>query len=163
MDLTGIGEKISLVRKKAGLRQMDLARLMEVSISTIQKYEYGDLLPSLSFIADLCTTFNVNFYWLVDVSDEPDYSHYVESMGGRFENPLRKLEDLRKNPSFVIMDSLEHLRDNPLAQLREHELEIISEMAKAAHRATVNQLETLAGLLLTPEHFGFPDDDDQES
>ena len=55
-----INEKIKELRTKNKLTQKEFANKTGLSISTIQKYEYGDLTPSESVLFKICKTFDIS-------------------------------------------------------------------------------------------------------
>lgn len=50
MDYKKLGETIKLLRKTNGLTQKELAKLMDVNIDTVRRYENGGVEPRLSKI-----------------------------------------------------------------------------------------------------------------
>ena len=57
--MTGIGQKIKTLRKKADLTQEGLAELLGVSAQAVSKWEVGQASPDLALIAPLCRVFGV--------------------------------------------------------------------------------------------------------
>ena len=66
-----LGEKIQKLRKQRGLSQEALAEKVTVTRQTISKWELGQSLPDLDFIAQLSDIFNVSSDYLITVS----YTH----------------------------------------------------------------------------------------
>ena len=72
-----LGEKIQKLRKQRGLSQEALAEKVTVTRQTISKWELGQSLPDLDFIAQLSDIFNVSSDYLIkDEMTEPDELPY---------------------------------------------------------------------------------------
>ena len=72
-----LGEKIQKLRKQRGLSQEALAEKVTVTRQTISKWELGQSLPDLDFIAQLSDIFSVSSDYLI--KDEMDMD--FESIG----------------------------------------------------------------------------------
>lgn len=76
-----IGEKIQKLRKQRGLSQEALAEKVTVTRQTISKWELGQSIPDLHFIARLSEIFNVSADYLIkDEMTEPDEPLYTKQM-----------------------------------------------------------------------------------
>ena len=72
-----LGEKIQKLRKQRGLSQETLAEKVTVTRQTISKWELGQSLPDLDFIAQLSDIFNVSSDYLIkDEMTEPNELPY---------------------------------------------------------------------------------------
>ena len=72
-----LGEKIQKLRKQRGLSQEALAEKVTVTRQTISKWELGQSLPDLDFIAQLSEIFNVSSDYLIkDEMTEPNELPY---------------------------------------------------------------------------------------
>ena len=72
-----LGEKIQKLRKQRGLSQEALAEKVTVTRQTISKWELGQSLPDLDFIAQLSDIFSVSSDYLIkDEMTEPDELPY---------------------------------------------------------------------------------------
>ena len=72
-----LGEKIQKLRKQRGLSQEELAEKVTVTRQTISKWELGQSLPDLDFIAQLSDIFNVSSDYLIkDEMTEPNELPY---------------------------------------------------------------------------------------
>jgi len=72
-----LGEKIKKLRKQKGFSQEVLAEKVTVTRQTISKWELGQSLPDLDFIAQLSDIFNVSSDYLIrDEMIEPDELPY---------------------------------------------------------------------------------------
>ncbi len=52
-DYSAIGQRIKILRKRKGLNQQDLAKLMDKSLRTVQKYETGEIEVSIAIVNQL--------------------------------------------------------------------------------------------------------------
>ena len=57
-------DRIKIVRKRAGLKQAEFAKILGVKTNTITSYETGVRIPSDAVILSICRTFHVNEAWL---------------------------------------------------------------------------------------------------
>ena len=64
-----INEKIKELRKNNNLTQKEMAKKLGVSLSSLQKYEYGDFYPSIEVIKNIVDLFNITLSDFLDVSD----------------------------------------------------------------------------------------------
>ena len=55
-----IGERIKAARKAAGLSQTELAKRLEKTLRTVQKYESGEIEPSIAMINAIAKVINVS-------------------------------------------------------------------------------------------------------
>jgi len=60
-----IGRRIKIARKSAKLSQLDLADQIDKSLRTIQKYESGDIAPSISTINKIAMVLDVSSFHLI--------------------------------------------------------------------------------------------------
>lgn len=65
LDKRIIGEKIIYIRKLYNLRQLDLAKYLNTSPSTICSYEKGNTLILTAFLYQLCKEFNISADWFL--------------------------------------------------------------------------------------------------
>lgn len=56
----GIGERIKAARKASGLSQTELAKRLEKTLRTVQKYESGEIDPSIAMINAIAKELNVS-------------------------------------------------------------------------------------------------------
>lgn len=64
-----IGSQIAQLRQERGMRQAELAKLLQISSSTVGMYEQGRRLPSLSMVVRLSRTFDVSVDYLLTGKD----------------------------------------------------------------------------------------------
>ena len=60
-----IGEKITLLRKRFGVKQRDLARYLNVTVSTISHYESGTNVPNVNILVQLAEYFGVSVDYIL--------------------------------------------------------------------------------------------------
>lgn len=66
-----LGEKICILRKKAGLSQVDLADKFGVSRQAVSKWETGEAVPEIAKLVALAREFGVSVDYLVSDDDTP--------------------------------------------------------------------------------------------
>ncbi len=71
-------EKITLLRKKNGLSQEELAEKIGVSRQAVSKWETGDAQPEITKLKALADTFNVTVDYLLD-EEKTEFSQQNES------------------------------------------------------------------------------------
>jgi len=82
LDPTGLGEKIRLLRRKAGMTQTDLADKMYVSFQAISSWECGSTLPDVENLCNLAKTFNVSVDELLRKDDLDEEIFMIGIDGG---------------------------------------------------------------------------------
>lgn len=66
------GERLKQLRIAKGIKQIDMAKLLDVTDRHYQRMEYGKVnVPALTLIA-LAEYFNVSLDYLVGLSDDPE-------------------------------------------------------------------------------------------
>ena len=65
-----IGERLKKLRKKAGMRQEDLARLLSLAPSTIAMYENGQRDPDTSTLDEMANIFDCSSDYLLGRTDK---------------------------------------------------------------------------------------------
>lgn len=55
-----VSSNLVLLRKKAGLKQSDIAEKLNYSDKTISKWETGEIMPSVENLVELCKLYNVS-------------------------------------------------------------------------------------------------------
>ena len=56
----GIGERIKVARKAAGLSQTELAKRLDKTMRTVQKYESGEIEPSIAMVNAIAKVLDVS-------------------------------------------------------------------------------------------------------
>jgi len=69
-----IGDKIKENRKKAHITQKDLAKQIDKSERMVQKYESGEVTPSIDIIYKIANALNITFFQLITGKERPDYT-----------------------------------------------------------------------------------------
>ena len=65
-----IGERLQFVRKHYGIKQAELARLLDVSKFTVQSWEQEKSNPSHETLVKICQMYHVSADFLLGLSDE---------------------------------------------------------------------------------------------
>ena len=68
--MSRIGSKLRELRKKRGISQEDLAKVLGVTKSTISKYELGQREPDINAILKISEQFGASVEYLLGVVDE---------------------------------------------------------------------------------------------
>jgi len=111
------GEVIKILRKRNNLKQSDLADILGVKLSTIQKYENGMVQNlKLDVIRKICVYFNVPPYFLIYPENfsekQPDvYTQYIFSKALNMNDQGRKrlveyVEDISLIPKYQKQDNI---------------------------------------------------------
>ena len=64
-----LNEEIKLLRINKNLTQKELSKKLGVSLSSLQKYEYGDFKPSSDILKKMSEVFNVPVSVILNVDD----------------------------------------------------------------------------------------------
>ena len=67
--MLSLGEKIRLLRKKNGLTQQELAKLIPISFSTFRRWEKNQHSPNVSELAKLAQILHTSVAYLTDESE----------------------------------------------------------------------------------------------
>ncbi|MGF9726960.1 helix-turn-helix domain-containing protein [Bacillus safensis] len=67
------GKRITTLRKKAGLTQVELAKKLNVTRSALSQYELGTREPNYDLLLKIADFFEVTVDYLIGRSDNPDY------------------------------------------------------------------------------------------
>ncbi|WP_122639033.1 helix-turn-helix domain-containing protein [Romboutsia sp. Marseille-P6047] len=100
-----IGENIKKYRKEKCLTQTELAKKVNKSKSTIQKYEANDAMPPIDVLGDIATTLQIPIDFLIGselipMQDESGFSGFIDSQFGYFDpNYEGYMEFLERNLS----------------------------------------------------------------
>ena len=79
MNVQDFGNYISTRRKELGLSQKDVADFLNISISTVSKYEKGLLYPDLSLMGLLARILKVDLISLVNYESKLNNNYDVEN------------------------------------------------------------------------------------
>ena len=93
-----LGIRIRKLRLNAGLTQMELANMLNVSTALISAYELGERKPSLGVLVNLASSFKVS-------------TDYLLGMGGTIPG---RLEGLSQQETLVVEALIElfHVKEN---------------------------------------------------
>lgn len=69
ISMLSLGEKIRLLRKKNGLTQQELAKLIPISFSTFRRWEKNQHSPNVSELAKLAQILHTSVAYLTDESE----------------------------------------------------------------------------------------------
>lgn len=64
-----IAEKIKELRERNGLKQVDLAKMLNVTRSSVNAWEMGISVPSTQFIAELANLLKVSTDYILGIDD----------------------------------------------------------------------------------------------
>ena len=114
-----LNEKIKLLRNNTNLTQKEMAKKLGVSLSSLQKYEYGDFKPSSDILKKMSEVFkipvsvilNVDDYtederdmiiWDIDIADEnkQNLKTNIENINFILENDL--IPELNDKKKFLL-------------------------------------------------------------
>ena len=98
--MSGFSERLSSLRKSAGLTQAELAKKLGISKSAVSMYECGNREPELELLEKMADCFQVDMNVLLGRSDalvnnDPELTAYLEALRDRPE--MRALFRLTRN------------------------------------------------------------------
>jgi len=99
------GDRLKLLRNEKNITQSDLAKLLEVSPSTVGMYEQGRRDPDTKTLAFLAEYFGVSIDYLLDRIDVKN-PYEIETIAAHFDGDEfteEELEDIRQFKEFVKM------------------------------------------------------------
>ena len=104
-----INEKIKELRKNNNLTQKEMAKKLGVSLSSLQKYEYGDFYPSIEVIKNIVDLFNITLSDFLDVSDITNEEKEVINWNIKRSRELEKefendIEENARNIEILLED-----------------------------------------------------------
>jgi transcriptional regulator with XRE-family HTH domain len=65
-----LGDRMSEARKAKGLRQIDLAKILKVSIDSVRRWEQGKREPRVSDLENIAQHLDTSIEWLLGKSDK---------------------------------------------------------------------------------------------
>jgi len=74
------GERLQELREDKGLKQHELAKILNVAANTVSAYENGDIMPKDATKVEIAKFFNVSLDYLFGLTDEPmplDRNDYI--------------------------------------------------------------------------------------
>lgn len=94
------GQNLAILRAKNNLTFNDLAKYLNVSLSSYKLYESGTIPMSLEEINQLSNMYNVSFDYLLGLSKKTERTHFRKSIDYRYLQfcirYLRKINKLRQ-------------------------------------------------------------------
>ena len=98
--MSAFGERLSVLRKGAGLTQAELAKKLGISKSSVSMYECGNREPEFDLLEKMADCFQVDMNVLLGrteplVNNDPELTAYLEALRDRPE--MRALFRLPKN------------------------------------------------------------------
>lgn len=82
-----IGLKIRSFRKSRGMSLTEFANLLNKSVSTVSKYEYGEVSISVDVLVEICNIFNVDSDSILPFTVAASHDGYL----ARYENAFEEL------------------------------------------------------------------------
>ncbi len=76
------GRRVKLIRDKLGKSIEEIAKELNISISTLSRYENGKMLPQVNFAKDMMAIYKVNPIWLLTGDGDMFGSINEEVMSG---------------------------------------------------------------------------------
>lgn len=95
--------RIAILRREAGMNQLDLAETLGLSQQAISKYENGKAEPDSDTLKQLSRLFNVSVDYIIGNSDKRDHS----SLNQKDEKDISKTLDM-------LMEQIENNENEPL-------------------------------------------------
>lgn len=99
-----LGENMMLVRKKKGLSQAELGKLIGTSGDVVGRYERGDIKPSIDVVGKIADALEVSLDYLVGKSAV----QLDKQMLKRFQD-ISELDEAKRNTLFDLIDT--YIRD----------------------------------------------------
>lgn len=81
-------EKIKLIRQKLDISVAKMAKLLDMSASTLTNYERGDRTPSIDFLSQMNIKLNVNANWFVSGQGEMFNAPKFEDVEDKLEQKV---------------------------------------------------------------------------
>lgn len=95
--------RIAILRREAGMNQLDLAETLGLSQQAISKYENGKAEPDSDTLKQLSRLFNVSVDYIIGNSDKREHS----SLNQKDEKDISKTLDM-------LMEQIENNENEPL-------------------------------------------------
>ena len=98
-----LGEKISKLKKKKKMSQVELAKITGISRDAISKYERGDVLPSVLYAKKIAIALGVSLDFLVSDNDND------EALDNNMVSRIKEIQSLpikEKDKLISVIDAL---------------------------------------------------------
>lgn len=109
-------DRIKLVRQSAGLSQTDFGKAVGVSLSSVQKWESGQNIPTPQVQYVICDKFGISCHWLetgegdmIDPRVESDIELLTRTMEGQSEAKKRLVRFVATMPPDLAQAFCEYL------------------------------------------------------
>ena len=105
----GFGEKLSELRKDYGLKQKDIATLLNVAVSTVSNYETDSHEPDLENLCKLADLFHVSTDYLLGRTDiKLELNALKDTIHGAVtkEDILKMMEQFSKEDCMYLIKTL---------------------------------------------------------
>ena len=137
--MSSIGYKVKQLRKKQGISQEELARVLDVTKSTISKYELGQRELSALQLVKLLNYFGIeNGLWLLD-TDDPQMEEWNDYVMETFWNEqFRKKEQQISEQQHQLINAFFQLNDEGQIKAVER-VEELTEIPKYRNGPSQNQ------------------------
>ena len=137
--MSSIGYKVKQLRKKQGISQEELARVLDVTKSTISKYELGQRELSALQLVKLLNYFGIeNGLWLLD-TDDPQMEEWNDYVMETFWNEqFRKKEQQISEQQHQLINAFFQLNDEGQIKAVER-VEELTEIPKYRNEPSQNQ------------------------
>jgi transcriptional regulator with XRE-family HTH domain len=99
-----IGAKISEIRKRQALTQVELARKLGMSQSLLSRYERGDLRLHGALVADIAKALHVPADELLGLKDSKDNGFFADR---RFVRRLQQIDKLSKRKKEALLTTID--------------------------------------------------------
>jgi len=112
-DMSQIGEILAELRKDRGLRQRDVSKLANISISTVSAYETGARYPGVDMLSTLSSVYDVTTDYLLGLSSSdisPEVLNEAFIDGETFGEILYTLRSFSQEDRKVVMTLILALR-----------------------------------------------------
>ena len=118
-----IGKRIQEARKKAGMKQSDLAERLGVAVITIGQYERGKRKPNLGQLQDIAKVLNADIVYLISGQTSAEVQDgIITQMEEEARTELKKLQSEARARSFDESDALNRTIIKIFEQLSEFNL-----------------------------------------
>ena len=129
-----INEKIKELRKKNNLTQKEMAKKLGVSLSSLQKYEYGDFYPSAEVIRKIIDFFKITLNDFLDVNDITNEEKNIINWNIKRSRELEKEFEKTEEETKEILDAI---KNNDLEKIRELEKEFENDIEENARNIEI--------------------------
>jgi transcriptional regulator with XRE-family HTH domain len=109
-NMTEVGRKISQLRKKANLTQMELADKLDISFQAVSNWERGRTMPDISKLSELSDIFDVSIDELLQ--NDRAYKMSKSIIDDNLKNEKISVEELEEFAPILKPDQVEEIVEN---------------------------------------------------